>query len=283
MIKKISVALFIGAIAVLFINPFDVAYTNVGGSVGGYSGSGADGGNTCSSPGGCHVTFGATSMPGWITSDIPAQGYQAGDTFSINVKVVNPGVTKFGFELAAEDGSDNKVGEWIITSPTTTKTVTVGGGKNVTQNSTFGTDSLDWDIDWVAPAVGTGQVTFYAAMNATNNNAGNSGDTVYTSTLAVDEGPDVTGIDEVEKLHLKAFPNPVVNAISVVHPFAGEQVTIDLIDLNGRHAQSLFVGTGNVNGHELNLDVSPELSNGLYSLVINSEGRTVSDKILINR
>lgn len=182
-------------LAVLVLPAFLLLYSYTGGSPGGKTGSPGDNGATCAQ---CH-TGTAQAQAGLISTNIPFNGYVAGETYTITVSGNFSNITKYGFELTAEDASGNKKGTYTITDPARTKTA--NGGKAVTHTS-GGTlangNSISWSVDWTAPESGTGAVTFYTALNATNNNGSTSGDQVYTSSRLVSEHIANPQITEVE-------------------------------------------------------------------------------------
>jgi hypothetical protein len=154
------------------------------GSPGGKTGSPGDGGTTCTQ---CHSGT-ATAQDGWITSTIPVEGYEPGQTYSITATGTHDGVVKFGFELTAEDMNDDKTGTLMVTNASQNQLV---NGNNSITHTAGGTapsgNTKSWTFDWTAPVEGTGDVTFYGAFNAANGNGNNQGDVIYTSTLSVPE------------------------------------------------------------------------------------------------
>lgn len=174
---------YVLAIAGLFVLlTSEIQYST--GSPGGKSGSPGDGGATCTD---CHGGT-ATFQAGWITSTIPSEGYVAGETYTVTATGTHNGVSKFGFEATAEDGSNQKTGSIIVTN--NTENQLANGGTSITHKSA-GTvpngNIKSWSFDWTAPAAGTGPVTFYSAFNAANGNGNTSGDVIYTSSLLVPE------------------------------------------------------------------------------------------------
>ncbi len=160
-----------------------ILMSNAGGSPGGRTGSPGDGTN-CTA---CHAGI-ATPQTAWISSDIPAQGYEAGETYTITATGTHSGVQKFGFELTAEDQASDKVGTFTITNSTRTKLANASQAVTHTSGGNTPTaNSATWSMDWTAPDVGTGTVVFYAAFNAANGNEETSGDQIYTSLLTVEE------------------------------------------------------------------------------------------------
>ena len=79
-------------------------------------------------------------------------------------------------------------------------TTLVGSGLYITHNagSIFSPDSNSWTFEWIAPSQGTGEITFYASMNAANGDGTTFGDIIYHSTMTIleDTLTPVTRIDE---------------------------------------------------------------------------------------
>ncbi len=155
------------------------------GSPGGRSGSPGDGGNSCVQ---CHSSFPTISVTDWITSDIPAGGYELSEVYNITMTGIHEGVSKFGFEFTAEDSEGNKVGTLSILNPTETQ-LTNGtvAATHTSQGTTPIGDSKSWTVEWTAPDDPAGDVTFYASLNAANGNGSTSGDQIYLGSLTVGE------------------------------------------------------------------------------------------------
>ncbi|HQF28974.1 MAG TPA: T9SS type A sorting domain-containing protein, partial [Bacteroidia bacterium] len=61
-----------------------------------------------------------------------------------------------------------------------------------TAPSAPGSGTRSWSFNWVAPAAGTGAVTFYGAFLGGNNNGSESGDLTYKTTTIVNEASPCT-------------------------------------------------------------------------------------------
>jgi len=156
---------------------------NSTGSPGGKTGSVGDGGNTCTD---CH-TGTANPVTGWISSNIPPEGYTPGATYNITAIGNHTGVVLFGFELTAEDGQGNKVGTLTVTDPLQTQLTNSNAAVTHTASGNTPIGNMKtWNMGWTAPATAIGDITFYAAFNAANGTGNTSGDVIYTSTLTVD-------------------------------------------------------------------------------------------------
>ena len=222
-------------------------------SPGGKTGSPLDG-VTCTQ---CHGGT-ATMQAGWISSNIPASGYVPGQNYTITATATHTGASLFGFELTAESASAGKVGGLIATN--TSENQLLGNGNAITHTSagtTASGNSRSWTFDWMAPAAGSGDVTFYAAFNAANGNGTTSGDVIYTSTLAVQESVG-TGMDYFKPLSRNIYPNPATDVLHL-EGYPGNTV-IRLYGQDGRMVKESLLQEGN-----FSLSIN-DLKPGLYFL-----------------
>lgn len=170
-------------------------YSYNSGSPGGKSGSMGDGGSTCTD---CH-TGTAQSQTGWITTNIPAEGYNAGETYIITATGTHTGVVKFGFELTAEDQTGVKVGTFGISEPLRTKFANAEKAVTHTSGGTTPTGTTNsWTMEWTVPMSAPAAVRFNAAFNAANGNGNTGGDIIYTSSASANlyvPAPEITGVD----------------------------------------------------------------------------------------
>jgi hypothetical protein len=163
-----------------------------------YSGSPGDNGVTCNI---CHIAGPVQTISNAVTTNIPSSGYVPGDTYTITLTITHPTNNTFGFQVTAENSSNAKVGTFVSTN---NSTQAVNGATRATHTiaGNSGTNnSRTWTVNWIAPAAGTGDVTFYAAFNASNGSNGNQ--TISTSNTTVSEDPPaiplnltVTVVDE---------------------------------------------------------------------------------------
>jgi hypothetical protein len=261
--KKLYAFLPLLALPLMFI-----FLANSSGSPGGRTGSPGDNGNNCT---GCHSGTPQTAS-GWIASDVPAGGYIGDETYMLNLTGTHTGVGRFGFELTAEDELGNKVGQFTITNSTETKLV----NNNQAVTHTFaGTtpsgNSKDWEFQWTAPPGSTGNITFYATVNAANGDGGTSGDVIY---LTVDEiSPDVTSVAEIgDELHF--YPNPS-DGMVYFNPKAAQAGTEAFVyNVNGQQVHKFVLG------HEIQQVSLSHLSKGIYFVKLNDD-RAEMQKLVI--
>ena len=156
----------------------------------GYTGSpNENNSRTCSSQnGGCHSGSGTTFQSDMISINIPDCGYIPGETYTVTLTVSSVGRNEFGFSVSPQFSGGATAGTMIASSGTQLN----GSGRYLTHTSAGTIESSPntrvWTFNWIAPQAGSGDVVFYAAFNASNNNNANTGDLIFNSNLSIFEG-----------------------------------------------------------------------------------------------
>ena len=264
------VAIF--AISILTENGTTSAYAFASSSPGGKTNSPGDAGGNCTQ---CHN---GTLNPGNFTSSITstglATGYVAGQTYTINAGITGSTSNKIGFEATAERDADNtKTGIIVITD--VARTQAISAGTAITHNSSAGTTAASgsnaWSFDWVAPAAGTGPVTFYGAFNVTNGNSSTSGDQVYTATFNVTENTGV-GVGEINLAsNIQLYPNPATTYIQIS---SEENISgVEIFNLKGQQILE-------ENSYQDKINIE-KLSTGVYFVSIKTDQGVRVEKLII--
>ena len=122
-------------------------------------------GKTGRSDSGCGGTA-CHSNTGTVTPDLsglPGSGYSAGAVYTLTMGGSGgPSGTNGGFNLDASHGAFSNPGS----------NAQIQNGEVTHSNS----NSRSWTVDWTAPSSGSGDVTFYLAVNFVNGNGLNTGD-----------------------------------------------------------------------------------------------------------
>lgn len=267
-----------GTAASVFFVP-QPAHSDTSGAPAGRTGSPGDGSNCTVT---CHTGNPPTVQAGLITSNIPGTGYAPGFTYHMTATVTFAGRTKFGFEVSPQSPTGTKLGNLVVTNTTETKILT--SGKYITHKSagTSGpTGTRTWNFDWVAPAAGTGTVTFYGAFNCTNSSSTSAGDIVYLSTLVVNE--DLSGIHEqqAERNALKVWPTLAEQELFISPAFGSETegaVQIKFYSLDGRLVKSMDVSEHPASGvYSANV---AELASGTYVVAFVKGDRMATQRFI---
>lgn len=226
----------------------------------------------------CHPGS-ATTISGLITSDIPLAGYIPGQTYTITGSITSIGKTKFGFQVSPQDSAGSELGTLVITDPAKTKLVGTTGNyvTHLTAGTSFPAGTATWSFDWIAPAVGTGDVTFYGAFNITNNNNNSSGDAIRLSTLIVQENVPAT-LNDIENLEVwNVYPNPFVGIIHLNSLSNSKIESLKIFDITGKLVRTIENVELQKNKE---IDISDLRSNETYLLNIVTERGLSIEKII---
>jgi hypothetical protein len=195
--------------------------------------------------------------------DVPEQ-YVPGQIYDLRVRLrythnpLPPDPVKWGFQLTAvRADSGLGVGTFIApaglqvlgynpASPSPYKTrkyIEHTGSANHDGNP----GPVEWAFQWTAPAVDMGTIYFFAAGNAANGNALNSGDHIFTARDTTESGgnvdvptlPPFAFADDLEA----PYPNPMTQCTSISFTTAKAGfVDVAIFDIQGRRVKTVFRG-----------------------------------------
>lgn len=277
--KKISIVIFILIIAATVMS-FDILSSN------GKAGkTGSPGETDCTSchagtvnSGGGSVVISSPTLTGWA--------YSPNQTYQINVTVSQMSIPLFGLGFEALDAAGANAGTLVITNTTETQIKTATIATNVRNNIVDKTDagltpnSHTYSFDWIAPATNIGNVTFYVAGCACDNNGGTSGDFTYTTSQIV---TFATGINESvnEKFEFTVYPNPATEKTTLRYLLKeNSNVSFELVSVTGKIIFENFITneSAGVEEHSLLLNT---ISSGLYFVNLNINGIKYTKKVFV--
>ena len=135
---------------------------------------------------------------------------------------------KFGFQGTALDNQGRPAGQWIVTDrermQVVTETTGAFSGRSYIQHTFQGTEPTGlnlttWTLRWKAPIANVGAVTFYFAVNAGNNDARQTGDSIYTRTVTLTPATTVPAAATVSSatyfLNTPLAPDSIASAFGV--------------------------------------------------------------------
>lgn len=186
-IARFSISLLLAAIPVAI-------YGFSSGPVVRRTGAPVDGGLDCTA---CHRTFGpANTGLGKVT--IKAAPYTPGARQTVSVTVEDPEAVRWGFQLTARLKSDETKQAGTFTPNEFVRVrcdpdgaeAPCNGAPEFPEHTVAATrpgtrGSSTFEMQWTPPATNVGDIVFYAAGNAANNNAAFTGDHIYTANLIV--------------------------------------------------------------------------------------------------
>jgi hypothetical protein len=237
--------------------------------------------------GGCHAANNSALNVTVVITDTnnttPVTSYVPGKTYRLRVAAATTALTqsKFGFQVAAVKASSTSTQAGTITaggtSTANTAVRTVGGiqiGEHTAPLSGTGAGSA-WaytaNLYWTAPAAGTGQVKFFATVNAVDNSGSVSGDAPNAGSSLAGESTSVPTIGSAASFN--AYPNPATNAITInADGISSSNWNIAVYDLRGKviATQTTISSNSNLN---TNIDCS-KWAAGMYYVQISNDVET---------
>jgi len=250
--------------------------------------TGAPGEGTCAD---CHGNLNTGS--GAFALSTVAAGYAPGETLTVAIALAQTGQRRWGFELTALDGANQRAGTLLLANATTTQLSTAATGRQYAKHTSAGTfnGTLDaspgWAVRWIAPAQGVGPVTFYAAGNAANGNGASTGDFIYTTTLTLSD--QATAVPDPAVLVLaQNHPNPF-NPATVIRyaPATAGPARLRVYDAAGRLVRTLVDGWREAGPQAVRWDGRDEAgvpsASGAYLYVLEAGGRRVARTMTLLR
>jgi hypothetical protein len=238
------------------------------------------------SPGPCQTCHSAGAFSAGIEVDMldngsPTTTYEAGKTYTLRVRATNSGSPAgYGFQAVALNSDDDQVGSFG-TPPSGFKITTLAGRDYVEQSSRRDENTLE--IEWEAPAAGSGDVNVYASVVVANGMQGSGGDgsaflnTPVTLSEVLSSTNDADGLLE----SMTIFPNPVGDVLQLaLNSKENADYQLLISNMNGQVVYNQRIGL--TAGEQLNtIDVS-QLTPGVYSLQI-TDGQMRSTRALVKR
>lgn len=167
---------------------------------------------TCHSGGAFSPTFTLKVLDGGT----PVTTYEPGKTYKLQVMISASGASGYGFQAVALSGDDNVQAGAFANPPAGIK-ITPLNNRQYAEHS-MRSNSNTFQLDWTAPAAGTGEVRFHSAIVAANANASSGGDgsTFLTNPVTLSEGLVSSAEDNELFEAFRIFPNPVEGQLNLL-------------------------------------------------------------------
>ncbi|MBN2053312.1 hypothetical protein JW905_00230 [bacterium] len=159
-----------------------VVLANSSGPSNGYTGAPGEG--TCMQ---CHA-FGAGNGE-LVILGVP-NNYEPGATYTVTVRLEDPGQRRWGFEHTVIDENGHSAGNCTVTDPLNTQiTDPPPPSRDYMKQTLTGTyvnipdGPVTWQFDWTAPPTVAGPISFFTAGIAANADYSTGGDYVYSTSF----------------------------------------------------------------------------------------------------
>ena len=240
------------------------------------SSTGAPNEKHCSNAG-CHSSFqvnaGTAELSFSIENNITQ--YEPGKTYPITVSVSDPGIIRFGFQVVVLKNSDNTNAGTIKLLETQRTQIIEGYGtisdRRYITYTYDGTSAVSsglgkWTFEWTAPEANAGDITFYVASVAANDDGTDAGDYSYAKKIIL-KAPLVSW---------NVFPN-INTGIITVQSTGAEIQSLKIYNLSGELAYE----TKNLQPGTLTLELNKP--SGIYFLSVTQDGKHNTQKMVISR
>lgn len=244
----------------------------------GAPGSGGSAG-TCANNG-CHTSgdFSPSLSISLLDGSDAVDEYEPGKAYTLKVSINASGSpARYGFQAVALDESDDQAGAWGTLG--NGQQVETLSGRDYLEHSTPSQNS-SFETEWIAPAIGTGEVTFYSAGIASNNNGGTTGDGTASDDLTIDEAPvNSTSNVNGDIASFDIFPNPVEDMLNLkINSRINGDFNIRVIDVMGRVASLSSISLQN--GNQVKSIPAGNLTPGLYVVQLCGEDHLAAVQML---
>ena len=247
--------------------------------------------NSCTACHGSSVGDGSLVLDG-----VPPGGYSPGATYTLTVRLADPGQSRWGFELTAlTNAALDQAGTIIVTDDVHTQLSDnpdpIPDYLKHTSDGTYpGTPGpTGWTFNWQAPLSGE-SLTFYVAGNAANNNGSPIGDYIYLRQVPLAATTGITPETVPAVMFVgSSFPNPAPAGVAASVRFALEQpshVVLRVVDANGRFVaqpMSSALGSGvhlaSWNGRTATGLTVPR---GVYFFRLEAAGRELVSRLVVD-
>lgn len=185
--------------------------------------------------------------------------------------------SEYGFQSVALDNNNNQAGGWGDVG--TGKHKITLGARSYVEHSTPSSTGI-FEMEWIAPAIGTGNVTVFAAVNAANGNNNNTGDAIVNGSLVLTEVPISSVLEYGQEIaSMEVVPNPVRENLNLqINSRVSGNFDIRIMDIQGK-----IVSTSSLDvqiGEEVaNIDVA-HLTPGLYVVQLCGNGHLAAVQML---
>lgn len=187
------------------------------GPLAGKNGSTASGGASCTD---CH---GSASGSGSVALLGAPTEYAINTVYDLTVRIADPVQDGAGFQISVEDAAGGHRGTLIVTDVVNTQfnpadahwvNHTAAGVDDAVANWAGMGNAAEYHLQWQAPSYDAGELTFWVAGNAIDNNFSSSGDFIYLTSQTADL--DLASIPTVSQWGLAALTIAVLSAGTVV-------------------------------------------------------------------
>lgn len=213
----------------------------------------------------------------------PVTSYNPGDTYTVTVDMTSDPAKK-GFSSTALDGTNTMAGAFTGSAIGGTQDFSAGGRDYVSHTSTSNTSASQlWAWTWTAPTTNVGDVTFYVATNAANDNGTTSGDMIYLSEHTLGSIANIEE-DVVEMTPFKAGYSPDANTVVMdFTSLTSGDMFFNLVDMTGKSVYTKSMSKALIGQNKHSVTLPSSIENGMYVVNMFVGNKAMSTQVLVQK
>jgi hypothetical protein len=221
----------------------------------------------------CHTTFSyntsATST--LLDNGVAVTEYVPGNTYTLRVEIQSTGASGHGFQVVGLLDDNSTAGSASTTASNTQ--ISTLNGREYFEHNGLATGGV-YDMTWVAPVAGSGDVTFYGSCVASNA-SGNTDRDEYANipSLTISEST-ANSVNQLHANKIKVYPNPATDFVQISSDYAVESIRV--FSVSGK-----MILSENLTGLQYIMDVQ-EWSNGVYIIELTTDQGTEFHRVFKN-
>ena len=144
--------------------------------------------------------------------------------------------------------------------------------------------TTSWNWSWTAPAANSGDVTFYVASNAANNNGGNSGDVIYLSQHVIGE-QSTSSVNEllIPTLNTVSFIPEKDEIYISLNAIIQDEIHFSVVDLKGNVVYKRSLGTSALGLNTYNVAIPSDMNSGAFVVKLDVNNQQLTKLIQVVR
>lgn len=286
---KTKSILLMSALSLIFFgfqfskNNLDMAFMPTNSSGAGAGKTGAPGESNCTA---CHsgsTQDGANeNLLTVLDGGNPVFEYLPGQTYEVTLKMASS-PNKKGFQSTVLTSSNDMAGDFSGGSNTSINNANSREYANHTSASNNSATST-WSWSWTAPALNSGDVTFYVASNSANNNSANSGDVIYLSQHVIGE-QSTSSLNDVVYPSLNGVSYvPGKNEVYVsLNSISQDEISLSIVDLKGNLVFSKNLGSSSLGLNTFNVTIPTDMKSGTFVVQLDINNQQLTKLIQVVR
>lgn len=216
----------------------------------------------------------------------PVTSYIPGASYTVTLQLASNPAKKGFSSTVLDDGTNSMAGSLTGSGVGGTQDFPNGGVTRDYVSHTSGSNTsanIIWSWNWIAPATNVGNVTFYVASNAANNNGATTGDQIFLSQHTLNGTVGISELNGNDFLFNAGYSD-VGNKVTLnFTSLIADYMFFNLVDLNGKSVFTSDMTKSVIGKNKNNVSLPAEIENGMYVVHFFVGNRAMSAKIMIQK